>query len=44
MEDLVGLVDCPSISCLDVSDNYIVDEEVVDEVFVKMPNLAVLYL
>lgn len=44
LSDLMGLLEVPSLSVLDISDNLIDDESVVDEVLVKMPNLAVLYL
>ena len=44
VEDLKGLLECPSISVLDVSDNYIDDPEVLPEILEKMPKLAVLYL
>ena len=43
VEDLKGLLECPSINSLDVSDNQIDDPAVIDEVFCKMPNLLVLY-
>lgn len=38
-----GLLDCPSITSLDISQNYLKDPAIVDEVLVKMPNLKVLY-
>ena len=44
MEDVVGLLECPSLSVVDLSDNCIEDEAVLDEVLEKMPKLAVLYL
>lgn len=44
VNDLLGLLECPSISVLDISDNYIQDEKVLEEVIYKMPNLAVLYM
>ena len=44
ISDVIGLLDVPSISVLDISDNAIDDPETIDQVFVKMPNLAVLYL
>lgn len=43
VDDLRALLECPSISTLDVADNYIDDPAIVDEVFAKMPNLKVLY-
>eukprot|EP00667_Euglena_gracilis_P016111 EG_transcript_16828 len=44
LEDLIHLVECPSITVLDVSENQIRDAAVVDEVFVRMPNLTILKL
>lgn len=43
IDDLKGLLDCPSISSLDLSENKIDDERVVEEILAKMPNLGVLY-
>lgn len=43
-EDIKGLLDCPSISCLDLQHNHIEDDKVLPEVFEKMPNLKVIYL
>lgn len=43
IESLKGLLDRPTISCLDISDNYLTDPAIVDEILVKMPNLTVLY-
>ena len=44
IEDLKGLLECPSITCLDLSDNSIEDPEVLPEIFEKMADLKVLYL
>lgn len=44
VEDLQGLLECPSICVLDISDNYIDDPNVLTEIFYKMPKLAVFYL
>lgn len=44
LTDVLGLVDCPSLTTLDVQNNHIEDEGIVDDVLVKMPNLKVLYL
>lgn len=41
---MIGLLECPTLSVLDLSDNYIEDPEILPEVFEKMPKLAVLYL
>lgn len=41
---MIGLLECPSISVLDISDNYIDDPAIVSEILEKMPKLAVLYL
>lgn len=43
VDALKGLLECPTIGTLDVSNNYLDDEEVIDEVFAKMPVLGVLY-
>lgn len=43
IEDLRGLIECPSITTLDLSENKILDENVLEEIFVKLPNLGVLY-
>ena len=40
---LKGLLACPSITCLDISENYLDDPAIVDEILVKMPNLGVIY-
>ncbi|KAJ3320358.1 hypothetical protein HDV06_005389 [Boothiomyces sp. JEL0866] len=42
-DDLAGLLDCPSITVLDLSNNKIEDPEIVS-ILEKMPNLAVLNL
>lgn len=44
VEDLKGLLECQSVSCVDLSDNIIEDPEVLPEIFEKMENLKVLYL
>lgn len=36
-------MDCPSIESLDISDNYLEDPAIVDEILAKMPNLKVLH-
>ena len=38
-----GLLDCPSITTVDLSQNFLKDPALVDEVLCKMPNLKVLY-
>lgn len=43
IESLKGLLDRPTINCLDISDNYLTDPKILDEILVKMPKLAVLY-
>lgn len=43
IESLRGLLDRPSINTLDISDNYLTDPAIVDEILIKMPNLRVLY-
>lgn len=44
IEDLIALLDCPTIASLDLQNNYIDDPAVLEEIFCKMPNLKVLYL
>ena len=44
IEDLLGLLECPSLSVIDISDNFIEDERVLPEIFEKMPKVAVIYL
>jgi dynein assembly factor 1, axonemal len=44
LEDVTGLLECPSISALDISDNKVETEEFLPEVLQKMGSLAVVYL
>jgi dynein assembly factor 1 len=44
LEDVQGLLACPSISALDISDNKIESEDFLPEIVVKMPHIAVLYM
>lgn len=44
LEDIKGLLECPSISALDISDNFIETEEIIPEILKKMPEIAVVYL
>ena len=44
LDDLTGLLDCPSITSLDIQGNKIDDPEVLPEILMKMPELKVLYL
>jgi hypothetical protein len=44
MEDLIGLLECPSIVCLDIQNNKIAEADILDEILVKMPKLKVLYM
>mmetsp|Transcript_39769 Transcript_39769/g.63202 ORF Transcript_39769/g.63202 Transcript_39769/m.63202 type:complete len:568 (+) Transcript_39769:80-1783(+) len=44
VEDLEHLVDCASISTIDLQDNRIEDPDVLPEVFARMKDLRVLYL
>jgi len=44
LEDLLGLLECPTLTVLDISDNFIEGEEVIVEIFEKLPIIAVLYL
>lgn len=43
LSDLEGLLELPNLSVLDVSDNKISDPTVLENIFEKMPSLAVLY-
>jgi dynein assembly factor 1, axonemal len=38
-----GLLECPSLTCVDISDNYIEEETIVDEIWANMPHIAVIY-
>lgn len=42
-DGIAGLLECPSISCLDLQRNKIVDTSITDILF-RLPNLSVLYL
>jgi len=42
LESLVGLLKVPSLTSLDIQNNYLDDPAILDEVFAKMKNLAVL--
>ena len=44
VDDLKGLLECPSVSSLDISDNKIETEEIVPEILMKLPNIQVVYL
>lgn len=44
LDDIRGLLECPSLTCLDIQSNAIDDAEALPEVFEKMPELRVLYL
>jgi len=44
LDEVRGLLECPSLTCVDISDNFIDDENILPEVFEKMPKIAVLYL
>jgi dynein assembly factor 1 len=43
LSDLEGVLNLPALSVLDISDNKVEDPNVLDEIFVKMPALGVLY-
>ena len=43
LDSLRGLLECPTITCLDISENYLSDPEILPEILMKMPNLACLY-
>ena len=42
ISDLVGLLECPTLTCLDLSENRIDDEEVLEEVFMKITGRRIL--
>ena len=42
--DVIELLECQSITALDISDNQIEDPDIVEEVLVKLGKVAVLYL
>lgn len=44
LDDLRGLLERPSLSVIDLSDNYIEDPNILPEILQNMPKLAVLYL
>lgn len=44
LSDLKGLTEIPTLTTLDISDNKINDENIIDEILTKLPNLGVLYL
>lgn len=44
IEALKGLLECPSLACIDLSENELSDPAILEEVIYKMPNLKVLYL
>lgn len=41
---LQGLLECPTLSCVDISENDLSDPAIMEEVIYKMPSLRVLYL
>lgn len=43
LDDVKELINLPELSVLDIQDNQIEDENILSEVFEKMPSLAVLY-
>lgn len=44
LEDVLGLLECPTLNCVDISENYIEDEAILTEVWAKMPNILVIYM
>ena len=44
LDDLRGVLECPSITTLDLQNNKLDDPTIIEEIFVHMPNLKVLYL
>ena len=43
VEALKGLLECPSLSTLDISKNHLKDPEILPQILEKMENLTVLY-
>jgi len=43
LDDLKGVLEIPSLRVLDIQDNKIEDENIISEIFEKMPKLSVLY-
>lgn len=44
VESIKGLLECPTLACVDISDNYLSEPAILEEVLYKMPSLGVLYL
>lgn len=44
LDDLRGLLTCPTLTTVDLQSNKISDPECLEEIFMKMPNLKVLYV
>jgi dynein assembly factor 1 len=44
VDDVKGLLECKSLTCIDIQSNHIEDETALAEVFEHMPELRVLYL
>jgi len=44
VECLKALLGNPALTCVDLSNNYLSDPAILDEILVKMPKLGVLYL
>ena len=43
IDALKGLLERPTLHCVDLSDNYLTDPAILPEIFEKMPNIRVLY-
>ena len=44
LEDLKGVLECPTIGTLDIQKNKIDDPAILDSILTKLPNLRCLYL
>lgn len=44
IDSLKGLLECPSLTCIDLSENEISDPAILEQIIYKLPNLKVLYL
>ena len=40
IESLKGLLERPTLTCVDLQDNYISDPAILEEILMKMPNLS----
>ena len=43
IDDVLGLLECPSLTVVDLSDNFIEEDTIIEELWEKMPKIAVIY-